>query len=459
MLRLPNRWRRPPAVKLLAAVAGLALALWLAACTSEQINPMGYELVDTEFDVVLEPVSGDGVNSYAALGIVDGDNPVTRHQVLYLGSEGGTESSILINYDFSNVYNDTFTQEMFTEDNIRSVDLRLLMLDWYSERPYDPDAKAIPKVYNVHQLTAPFDTTAIYPGPIPDYDPMNLNLDPELIFDAEPSLPLPAWKLLAWVQDGGDVGLLLKTGLGTVPSLTGFAARDLKRFGELADVDYDKAVGPALLVRFYAFSDTTLDTETTLVIKPIADTSTFDVVQAPPADPADGFIMRTCLRDYPTFNFDLSAIPANAIINRAVLAVTNDTTTSFGPLTTIVISELDTTLYDASVDTLSLAVLEANAYAVGGMLNLDPTYSAHHRLEFNVTTGVQRIVNHVYEGTRGLALCAAEDVFENFDLSTLDPDFYFTQFNFLGTSAPDSLRPRLKVTYSLVDGVNEGSTP
>jgi len=69
-------------------------------------------------------------------------------------------------------------------------------------------------------------------------------------------------------------------------------------------------------------------------------------------------------------------------------------------------------------------------------------------LAFDVTTLVQRVVNDVYTDPRGLVLTAGEDVFPTYDLTTVDPDFYFTEFRFFGTAAADSLRPRLEITYS-----------
>lgn len=53
-------------------------------------------------------------------------------------------------------------------------------------------------------------------------------------------------------------------------------------------------------------------------------------------------------------------------------------------------------------------------------------------------------------------MTAGEDFFPRYDLTTVDPDFYFTQFNFFGTAAPDSLRPHLRITYSGVDELTGG---
>ena len=77
-------------------------------------------------------------------------------------------------------------------------------------------------------------------------------------------------------------------------------------------------------------------------------------------------------------------------------------------------------------------------------------------LEFNVTDYVQRRINNVYTGRRGLAITADEGFFgENFGVP---PDFYFNVFRLFGTSAPDSLRPQMRITYSVVDAV-DGGTP
>ena len=446
---------RPGGRTIVALLAALGALAALSGCTSDPISNLGYDLVDTEVDVVLEPIGADVVTRYAALGITEEDNPVPSHDVLYFGEQGGTVSSILINYDFADVYSDTFPAEVFTEDNIEYVQLRLLMLEFYKDLPSEyEEEKALYKNYEVYECSAPFDSTA-FPGPVPDHDSTDLIAGEYDPYAAYVLLPLDKQRFLDWLDDGGQKGLLVQEGDIVESGLMGFSSRDM-RFGasSLPDYNSDIVVGPALVVKFNALPDTTLSPDTKFILSPYADTSTFHEIGTPPTDLADGFMLRTCLRNYPALHFDLSVLPENILINRAVLAVASDTLTSFGNLEAIVVSELDTTLYGTPVDTLTLDELEANVYTASGLTSLDPTLN--HKLEFNVTTSVQRVINGVYEGTRGFVLTAGEDVFSNYDLTSVDPDFYFTQFNFFGTAEADtSLRPRLKITYSRVEGVNE----
>ena len=450
---LTGRRRGRTAVVLVAALGALAA---LSGCTSDPISNLGYDLVDTEIDVVLEPVGADVVTGYAALGITEEDNPVPSHDVLYFGEQGGTTSSILINYDFADVYNDTFPAEVFTEANIEYVQLRLLMLEFYKDLPSEyEEEKALFKNYEVYECTAPFDSTA-FPGPVPAHDTTDLITGEYDPYAAYVLLPLDKLRFLDWLAAKGQTGLLVQEGDVAESGLMGFSSRDMN-FGasSLPDYNADIAVGPALLVKFNSLPDTTISPDDVhLIVRPYADTSTFHEIGTPPTDLADGFMLRTCLRNYPAMHFDLSVLPENVLINRAVLAVANDTLSSFGNLEAIVVSEMDTTLYGTPVDTLTLDELEANVYTSTGMASLDPTL--HHKLEFNVTTSVQRVVNGVYEGTRGFLLTAGEDVFSTYDLTSIDPDFYFTQFNFFGTAEADTtLRPRLKITYSLIEDINE----
>jgi len=79
-------------------------------------------------------------------------------------------------------------------------------------------------------------------------------------------------------------------------------------------------------------------------------------------------------------------------------------------------------------------------------------------IRFNVTQAVQRLANGVYEGERALVITAGEDFAPLYDQGTIDPEFYYSQFNFMGFAAPDTLdRPHLEITYSLSGLVGEGS--
>jgi len=435
-----------------AGLTVLWLALLAAGCTSDSPGLVGTGLVTAHIDSVLVPLGITTVEQYMGKNVSQVDIPVPRQEVLYLGEQGGTSSSILINYDFRGIFTPEIPAEAYTFENIVSVDLRLLMLEYYSNLNTDAggegdETRALGKYYEVFQLDAPFDSTA-YPGPVPPHDPTDLNIAPGLEESSYLTLPLPVSFFLGWVANDTLQGLMVGEGNGSTDGLIGFSARDMKHGGSaLPPVNADIVPGPALLVKF-------LDPDTTLVIPPVADTSTFDTIAEAPATPDDGFMMRTCLRSYPILRFDMSSLPDNISVNRAVLYVVNDTSTSFGNLEAIVVSEYHMDWFGVPGDSIPLADLDDVTYNISGMSSLDPT--SETVLQFNVTTAVQRIVNDVYEGERGFILTAGEDFFPNYDLSAVDPDFFLTQFNFFGTAAADSLRPQLRITYSSIDELTGG---
>ncbi len=437
---------RPGALGLLT-VLWLGLFLW--GCSSDDASLVGSRLVDTTIDTSLQTLQATAVTQYAGLTIDDEDVPVTQQEMLYLGSQGGTSSSILVNFDFSEVYSDSFPPEAFTAENIRTVKLQMIMADYYIPL-FDEGTqgqKALAKVYEVYPLAAPFDTTA-YPGPVPAYDPINLNVDPIPEEAGEVRIDIQEPFFLSWVANQGVQGLLVQEGTGSAQGFSGFASRDNSHMGsQFLDLGEGTTQGPALVIQF-------AQPDSVLSIKPMADTSTFHEIATAPATADDGFFLRTCLRSYPVFDFDLGSLPEDIYINRAVLYVVNDTTSSFGNLESVVISEFDLENLNPGPEGLPLDDLEDSVYRISGMTSLDPTFN--HVMQFNVTQAVQRMINNVYDNERGLILTAGEDFFPNYDLSSVDPDFYFTQFNFFGLSAPDSLRPQLRITYSGLDEISGG---
>jgi hypothetical protein len=247
-----------------------------------------------------------------------------------------------------------------------------------------------------------------------------------------------------WVNAGQTVGLIIALGADSDAGLVGFGARELVRYSEIESVGVGTIVAPNFIVEF---ND---GVTPRLLLAPVADTSTFEVVPPAPAalaDIADGFVLRTCLRSYPALNFDFSRLPDDVLINRAVLRLTNNQELAFGNSEAIVVSEFNSAnLAAAPSDTMTFAELDEATYVITGQTSLDPTKVRH--LAFDVTTLVQRLVNDVYADPRGLVLTAGEDIFPTYDLTSVDPDFYFTEFRFFGTTAEDSLKPRLEITYS-----------
>ena len=436
----------------LGTVLLLSAVLLIAACSSDDPNAVGVGLVDTEIDALLEVLDLTELSSFRGIPIKDQEIPLWEQEVLYLGEQGGNASSILFQYDMDAVLNDTLSLEAFLASNINSVYLRLLMLPAFVHP--NPEGTTVPEQspwatdYEVYHREATIDPT-LFPGAEPSLDEWDF-VNPADTLNTEKlvNISIPAANLAGWMEAGGTHAFQIREGAGSGEGLVGYSSMDMKHAGSTLDpsVDHD-VLGPALLVSLK-------EPEVTVVIPPTMDTSTFHALALEPVDPADGFFLRTCLRSYPALHFDFSSLPEDIFINRAVLTVVNDTTTSWGTLESIVISEMDPDLFGAEGDTLTLDDLAAAVYPVDGQFSLDPTY--HYRMGFNVTTSVQRMINGVYEGTRGFILTPGEDFLPNFDTTTLDPDFYFNQFNFFGTAAVDTLRPRLMITYSVNETIQGG---
>lgn len=438
-----------PAALLLAA----ALGTWLVGCTSDLPNRVGAGLVDDSLDETLVTLLADDVTAYGALPVNDPAVPVHRQQVLYLGSQGGTSSRILVNFDFSDIFTDDHADTLFDAEHIKSVKLSLTKLSHYGglrrevddegDTTYVSSGQPLDLYYEVRELAAPFDSLlyAGYPGTVPPTGTTIINQDATVPQQStEPLLRLFEGDFLEWLDAGAVVGLSISLGDASDDGLVGYAARELQRYAELDDVSVGTIVAPNLVVEF---EDNTI---VNFLLPPVADTSTFHAVGAAPTSAADGLLLRTGLRSYPALDFDFSALPRDVLVNRALLRLANDQSAAFGNTEAIVVAEIDSARLAAAPAALTTAELAAATYVITGQTSLDPTEA--RQLAFDVTTLVQRLVNGVYEGPRGLVLAAGEDAYSTYDLAAVDPDFYFTEFRFFGTAAADSLRPRLEITYS-----------
>jgi len=145
-------------------------------------------------------------------------------------------------------------------------------------------------------------------------------------------------------------------------------------------------------------------------------------------------------------------------LNRAVLSVTNDTSSSFGAVFSVMVSEIVAEVMDDPSLTLEAFDLgdSSKIYPLNVRDNLRSKLD--YVVEFDITTGIRRAVNRVYDEPRGFLLSGVEDrsVFRSGADPTL-PDFYYRQLNFLGFGNADpELRPVLKIWYSVVDELNGG---
>ena len=460
----------------LALMSALAVLLILAAvgCTSDQPNLVGTGLVTDHIDTVLFPLGADEVLKYSALKVENPDILVHEQELVYLGEHSGTKSSILANFDFSFAWDTVprdkvaFPDSLFTVENIKSVKFSLVKPRYYQAFIYDPDGnpdrddptgQPVDLYYLVKQLETAFDPAG-YVGwddnVVPPILPPLLNTDfTEPNESDEPFLRMRAEDYVRWFDAAEPIGIIVQLDALSDAGLVGFGSRDTKKFSEFSALSVGTVVAPNFVVEFNDF----VDQNDFYLMEPYADTSTFDEVSEIPPDVDGGFVLRTGLRSYPTLLFDLSALPPHAFINRALLSVTNDTTVSFGPLSSIAVLEWDETRFGDPYATIPVNDLndlhDRYSFHITGQNSLDPGINAN--IQFDVTQAILRVINDVYYGTRGLILTGGEDFFPEGFSSPVNPDFYYREFRFFGSAAADSVhRPQLKITYSVVDDLEEG---
>ncbi len=433
-------------------LAGLLAGAGVLAggCTSEHSNIVGAELPQAHFDSLLVPVRVEQLAGHGNVRVTEPNVPYADHQILYFGRQGTEESSILARYDFA-TFADTFSQAVVDTANIKSFRLFLYLVDFY-QHELTADSTRISKYYEILEVTEPF-TTDQFPGPPPTVNPNPLNpvLD-ERDANAILFFYLDKQKFVNWYEDpASHQGILVQEAdvPGNDPGLLGFAGKGFPYAGSLIDPDLQGTlVGPALNVEFR-------DPPNTFArLLPSVDLSTLQRLDPIPQDFTENFTLRTYLRSYPYLAFDLDLLPPAVFIERAVLGVVNDTARSYGPLQSIVISEIGPDFAPAPEDTVTLSQLRAAVDRVTGRTNIDPVTET--RLEFNVTSTAQRAVNGAFAGPARLILTAGESFFPSEDLGP-NPDFYLMRYVFHGTGAADSLRPYLKIVYTRADDLTGGA--
>jgi hypothetical protein len=409
--------------------------------------------------------------------VVNPDILVHEQELVYMGGQGGTRSSILANFDFSfdeaTVPRDmvAFPDSLFTVNNIKTVKFSLVKPRYYhaflKDNDGEPDrdtptGQPVDLYYLVKQLEDPFELTA-YEGwennEVPPTQPRILNTDffEPNVFD-EPFLVMDPADFVRWFDAGQPIGIIVQLDDQSDPGLVGYGSMDLTRFSEFDDLQVGTIVAPNFVVKF---DSTWVGDNQFYLMAPYADTSTFDEVPQDPAAVDNGFLLRTGLRSYPSLNFDLSALPPSAFINRALLSVFVDTTISYGNLSSIAVLEWDVARFGDPYRTMELSELrdadpifgsERYSFHVIGQRSLDPLHQGV--IQFDVTQAILRIINQVYTGTRGLILTGAENFLPE-GVNEVDPDFYYREFRFMGTAAADQThRPQLKITYSVVNELN-----
>lgn len=444
-------------------LAALALALALGAgCTSDDPNRVGDGLTDIGLDSALVAVTLGVPSSYGALDVTNGARPLDEQEVLYLGADDGDASSILVTFDFSTLPDDLWTEDLLQLDNIETVQLRLQMLTWYfrNHGATSPDSlpsrfwPGVRKMYKVYRLAAPVDTLS-YPGPEPTFGfPVDVEPDELYASNGPVYITLDREVAAGWIAEQQRVSLLIRESDASEPGLQGFASKEMTHGGSTLPESYAAdSVGPTLVVNTTLVPDTEIP-DPNLVIKPVADVSTWHALEDPPAI-ADGILFRTHLRSYPALGFDLAALPPNVRVNRAELTLVTDTTRVSGPSHVMVASEILPEFAPPGVTSVVLADLEPAIFVVNGRSGLNPEDDASDIIAIDVTSSVQRFLNHAYDGERAFLLTEGESFMTGWRTNP-SPDFWFRRRVFYGTADPDSShRPRLKVVYSRQDELSE----
>ncbi len=429
-----NAIRRRPGLLVGVALALAAAGALFAGCSSDETNQVGAGITgpiapgDPQFVTTSELAFGGQIE------VRDDTLSYDERQVLYLGRQGEEESAILARYDFS-AFADTFWNDVeFSADNV-TVNLRLFMLEWFFDLLPPSGSKGLVKEYEIYDLADSLDAS-LYPGPAPAVSRLiasETEASSELI-----QVPIPFDEFLAWLQVDHK-GILIREGDSgdSEEGLVGFASTELRLYDEIGLEQESTVVGPILKIEFAR-------EDTTVVLAPVADVSTLENLTPPPASIEDGFMLRTHVRDYPYFSFDLSNLPEQVRINRATLFMWADSTLGYGPKEAIVLNEVPTDLVNGA-EYVTLDDLIELANPSSGQTNVDPASTAW--VGIDVTASFQRVVNGVIVNEISYLLTGGEDFTGIYDVTAPDPDFYLSRFVFAGTAA-DTLRPYLEITYS-----------
>ncbi len=425
----------------LLLAAGLAIGL-AGGCTGDAPGPLGADLPQGPgFDTLLVPLPIDQLETSRRFAVVDTAHPFPRQQVLYVGKQGSERSSILVRYDFSVFRGSEWDTVDFTVDNIQSVKLRLQGLKYYGDLLLPGgELGALVKRLVVHTLVDTLDPS-LYPGPEPAVGGRLSSVEEGS--GQEIILPLPRATFLAWAAAGRHTGVRISEGdsVGSQEGIVGYASRDLTLPASLlAPLDSGTIVGPNLLVEFR-------EPAQIVRLTPIADVSTLSAIDPLPDGPADGLAVRSHLRSNPLLGFSLAGLPAGAVVNRAVLTVTLDSTRSYGPAEAIVCCETPASSFPPDRSEYPLYELPSLLKAADGVVGIE-SY-ARRRIRFDLTSTVQRWANGVYGEPLLFALLPAEDFLSAYNSNTWAPDVFWQRFWFHGSAAADTNdRPRLLIHYT-----------
>ncbi len=457
-----------------AAVALVGtIALLVGGCTSDPASIVGAGLINNQIDSTLISLDIVTIDAFAGLRVDDDTELLQELPTLYLGSGGGVKASFVANFDFSEIFTEDRPIEDFTDEKINTVKLSLMKYLPYAavdtvktfndvgeliSTTLEPTGQPLDLFYFVHELDEPFDNASVtsFPTAVPAHNPAPVNDDYIAPSPGrEPFLVLDKTTFLRWIADGTTVGLLVQLGNMSAPGLVGYASEEWTKATELPRVEASTIPEPNIVVDFGDSEGVVLAAHNDVTIfEEIPD------VPATQAEAGDGFVLRTGLRSYPAIRYDLSNLPDNARINRAVMSVVNDTSQSFGPTFSVMVSEITAATMDVATGQMDVSALSDSnqVFPLTFRSNLVP--DVDYVVEFDVTNGIQRAVNLVNEVPRGFLLSGVEESgifpFGRRPPDVTKPNYYFRQMNFLGLNDPDPAnRPTLKIWYSVIDELNE----
>jgi hypothetical protein len=158
-------------------------------------------------------------------------------------------------------------------------------------------------------------------------------------------------------------------------------------------------------------------------------------------------VVRSHLRSNPLLGFSLDGLPEGAVVNRAELMVTLDSTRSYGPAEAIVCCETPVSSFPPESDSYLLDDLPIRLKAAAGVMGIET--AAKRRVRFDLTSTVQRWANGVYGEPLLFALLPAENFLSAYNSNSWAPDVFWQRFWFYGTVAADPTdRPRLLIHYT-----------
>lgn len=412
----------------------LAIALLVGACSDEPYGslycppgPRDTLVVYPRLELQKVKVAFDGHGSYQEYGMAG-------MQSLYLGTEGDTQSEILVNFRFDKWYrynNYSYPDSLFDEAHIKQVWLSLNRL-----RPYmintgaDSNSVSPPGIaFVVQEVVYPFypDEYQDWPGPAASLEGRILNTDfTEVSFNKNPRIHLEVEDFLAWVEEWSTVGMVISAGQESEPGLVGFASKELRDLSEVGPLDVGDMFAPTIGVEF---NDGAIPN---LLIPPEDDSSTFHQVAALPPEQVQ---VQSGLQSYSVLTFDIPPISEGSCVTQLGIRMSSIETSLVWNGDCLVMSYLD----PARVDRSEGFIEDYRLWSYDMRMLVCPEAGADSGfLGFGPETGL------VGQLPDELNLISYFDEM-NYKWPKRSQEIYFSQSTFHGPTASVDLRPALMI--------------